>query len=168
MQGHKSVFDYTSEFLQLFTCDNLVETKNQQVSRYLNGLKSSLRKRIGLQRIDMVDKAHNMAQRCYSRCWENQIIVIELFLILHMLLLWKEKHHKTHPHTSIQTKDASNTGFSSIKKTTKTPNMEVSKNPYVSDATQRCYRCGKPGNKSNQCATRKLVNLAKQEDECGC
>lgn len=61
MQGNKSVADYTVEWSRLLVQNNLNESEAQQVSRYLGGLKPSIRDRIGLQVVSTVDEAHNMA-----------------------------------------------------------------------------------------------------------
>ena len=38
-QGTKSIHDYSAEFLRLADRNNLMETSDQQVSRFMNGLK---------------------------------------------------------------------------------------------------------------------------------
>src|SRR3954470_22495961 len=60
-QGAKSIHDYSAEFLRLADRNNLMETSNQQVSRFMNGLKPSIRDKMGLQPIYLFEDAQNLA-----------------------------------------------------------------------------------------------------------
>ncbi|GKD68013.1 hypothetical protein Tco_1322103, partial [Tanacetum coccineum] len=59
----KSVADYTVEFLRLSSQNNLMETEGQQISRYLYGLKPTIREKIGCSVILSSSEAHNITRR---------------------------------------------------------------------------------------------------------
>ena len=46
------------------------------------------------------------------------------------------------------------------------PPKVTPKNPYARPGSDKCYRCGQPGHRSNQCPRRSTVNLIKLEEEC--
>src|SRR3954466_12925967 len=50
-QGTKSIHDYSADFLRLADRNNLMETPDQQVSRFMNGFKTLIRDKMGLQPI---------------------------------------------------------------------------------------------------------------------
>ncbi|XP_021824065.1 uncharacterized protein LOC110765287 [Prunus avium] len=62
-QGSRAVEDYTDEFLWLAKRNSLNETQGQTVSRYVNGLTTSIQDRIGLQVFWDVHEAQNMAMK---------------------------------------------------------------------------------------------------------
>ncbi|KAB5561275.1 hypothetical protein DKX38_006232 [Salix brachista] len=49
--------------------------------------------------------------------------------------------------------------------TTGTVPPEAPRNPYSRPASDKCYRCGQPGHRSNQCPKRGVVNLIEQGED---
>ena len=58
-QGARTVNEYTFEFLRLAARNQLLESDNQQVSRYLGGLRANIHDKIGLQMVLSVQEARN-------------------------------------------------------------------------------------------------------------
>ncbi|CAJ2646166.1 unnamed protein product [Trifolium pratense] len=56
VQGKRSVAEYTAEFLRFSERNELGESENQKVARYISGLKSSLQEKMGLQTNNVDDK----------------------------------------------------------------------------------------------------------------
>ncbi|KAL9373456.1 hypothetical protein Peur_033076 [Populus x canadensis] len=173
-QGSRSVFDYTVEFSRLLERNNLNETEGQRVAKYMNGLKSSLRDKIGLQVVWTVEEAHNLALK--AELMERRGGV--------------SGFHRNNPESSFNTRDKGGNssqagvlnqnkegGSSSsqaaqgnrniprnLNQNTNT-NTNLNPNPYARPAPGVCYRCRKPGHLSNTCPDRrKPVNWIEGEE----
>jgi hypothetical protein len=161
-QGSRSVFDYTAEFSRLLERNNLNETKGQRVARYMNGLKSSLRDKIGLQVVWTVEEAHNLALK--AELMERRGGV--------------SGFRRSNPESSFNTRDkggnSSQTGVVNQNKEggssssqaaqgnrniprnpNQNMNTNLNPNPYARPAPGVCYRCQKPGHLSNTCPDRR-------------
>lgn len=165
VQGSKSVFDYTAEFSQISDHNNLNETEGQRVARYLNGLKQTIREKIGLIVLWTMDKAHNMA--------------------LKVELLERKATYSGYQRTTtdsfstskkgkrVQTSTATNkpkgVGGGGNNQVTSSMAREAPKNPnpYARPTTDKCYRCGKPGHRSKVCPEQRPVNLVEEDDDFG-
>ena len=55
--------DYTTEFFRLVEKNQLLESENQQVVRYLSGLKQTNRDKIGVHMVFSVQEARNLAMK---------------------------------------------------------------------------------------------------------
>ncbi|CAA7051700.1 unnamed protein product [Microthlaspi erraticum] len=61
VQGKRTVTEYTAEFVRFSERNDLGETDNQKVARYISGLRSSIQERIGLQTVWTVQEASSLA-----------------------------------------------------------------------------------------------------------
>jgi hypothetical protein len=173
-QGSRSVFDYTAEFSRLLERNNLNETEGQRVARYMNGLKSSLRDKIGLQVVWTVEEAHNLALK--AELMERRGGV--------------SGFRRSNPESSFNTRDkggnSSQTGVMNQNKEgggsssssqaaqgnrniprnpNQNTNTNLNPNPYARPAPGVCYRCRKPGHLSNTCPDRRRpVNWIEGEE----
>ena len=62
-QGQRSVHEYTTEFMRLAERNDLRESEGQQVARYVDGLKISIRDKIGFHHLRTLNDAKNMAMK---------------------------------------------------------------------------------------------------------
>ena len=62
-QDSKSVNEYTAEFFRLAKRNQLSESENQLATRYLSGLKQTIRDKIGVDMVFNVQEARNLAMK---------------------------------------------------------------------------------------------------------
>ncbi|XP_057247959.1 uncharacterized protein LOC104884719 [Beta vulgaris subsp. vulgaris] len=63
VQGKRSVTEYTTEFLRFSERNDLGESENQNVARYVSRLKNSLQEKMSLQTVWTVAEASNLAEK---------------------------------------------------------------------------------------------------------
>ncbi|XP_012849859.1 PREDICTED: uncharacterized protein LOC105969631 [Erythranthe guttata] len=158
-QGSRSVHEYTAEFMRLLERNNLRENENQQVARYLNGLRSNIRDRIGLQPVYNVDNAQGMALRAEDfekRSTANNFRRAVTYTppqndrgkAVNQNLVPTTTAPRTQPYARGGA-SGSNTNFQ----------QRTNNNPYARPFPDNCYRCHKPGHRSNECPERRALNL---------
>ena len=67
IQGNRSVLEYNFELLPLLSRNNVMESKNQLVSRYFDGLKDSINDEIGCYNISNLSEPQNLAVKAELR-----------------------------------------------------------------------------------------------------
>jgi len=177
VQGSRTVEDYTDEFLRLAERNSLNETQGQMVSRYVNGLTTSIQDRIGLQVFWDVHEAQNMAMK--AQHLEEELKEREL----------KGKktnygNNNNYPRKAadpyvpnrekkeIQPMQRNNyKGQNYRRESSQNNDINQSRNqrpnhgPYTRATGDVCYRCFQPGHRSNTCPKRKQANLVEGIDE---
>ena len=176
VQGNRSVADYTEEWSRLAVRNNLNETEGQQVSRYLGGLKQTIRDKIGLQVVWTVDDAHNMAMKAelmektpnrfshYKKdMGESSNTVANRNRFSSSEGQGQNRTVADHGQkNSFTSNNLSGTRPSAAVGTKEAP--RTAPNPYAKTGGLKCFRCGQPGHRSNECPARRPVNFVEGQD----
>ncbi|XP_034215925.1 uncharacterized protein LOC117627765 [Prunus dulcis] len=155
--------------------NHLTETDNQKVTRYNNGLKISIQEKIGMQNIWTLQEAINMAMKAellekekrQPNFRRNTTEASEYATGASSGSGDKGKVQQqpggtTKPATTVQNK---NFNESSSRTFNRGQSRNQSQNPYAKPMTDICYRCQKPGHRSNVCPERKQANFIEEVDE---
>ncbi|KAJ9562400.1 hypothetical protein OSB04_007560 [Centaurea solstitialis] len=155
-QGSKSVSEYTTEFIRLSDRNEIGETEGQRVARYTNGLKVSLQEKIGLQTAWTVAEASSLAMKAelIEKSGRKSISYRQSQEIGESSTGAKEFDVPRNTNPPPKTPTSNPNGGSQLKAT-----LPKNPNPYAKPTGTKCYRCGLPGHKSNECPNRKTVGL---------
>ncbi|GKB46713.1 transposon ty3-I gag-pol polyprotein [Tanacetum coccineum] len=154
VQGKRTVADYTGEFLRLQARCNLRETDEQSAARYISGLNSSIQERLSLTPIWSVDQAQNMAMKAERMASKTGVGFRRSNMESSSNYGSRPNPiQSTIPSTTTTTSSSKASGSGGDKNKESQP---VNSNPYARPTGAKCFRCGKPGHRSNVCPKRSI------------
>ncbi|XP_020679500.1 uncharacterized protein LOC110097468 [Dendrobium catenatum] len=161
-QGSRPVHEYTEEFYRLSARNNLLESENQLVARYIGGLKDSLQDKLELnsiwslsQAVNFALKAENQLQRHY-RPMGNRRQLAEGNIGSSKVVT---------PATKLPEGPSAPTNAATEVKGVARARAPGRENPYAKPTAIKCFRCLQPGHKSNECPMRHQVQLVEGEED---
>ncbi|XP_062005885.1 uncharacterized protein LOC133723069 [Rosa rugosa] len=175
VQGTRTVADYTAEFLRYSERNELGETEGQKMARYVSGLKPSIQDKIGLQTIHTMAEASNLALKAELLEKPSRASSFQRYNYQRSTDLANASTDKGK--TTLQKTEgafrASNPPFKGVGSSSgaqnRAPNQRLN-NPYARPTTEICYRCNKPGHRSNVCPERRTAlidDYDEDEEEVG-
>ena len=167
-QGMRNVNEYASEFMRLAERNQLSESDNQQIARYLNGLKPNIRDKIGIQMVLSEQETRNLALKvelmlsekahndnyCQYSGNENKQVVFDRGKSV-------QGAQPSNPLHIVNPDKATTRG--NIRGTTF--NLLKSSNPYANPILLKCFKCNEVGHRSSDYLRRKTVNIVEREEE---
>jgi hypothetical protein len=142
LRQQSSVDDYTEKFYELNSRLDLQESDEQQVARYLSGLKSPFQDALCLYPIWSISEAY------------NRVLIIEKQLTRKTLQYQSFGGARNQFHNDSNlwqqprpTQDSRGNTTSNVVATKATSSYK----PNTTDMTFKCYKCGEQGHKANEC-----------------
>ncbi|XP_058769117.1 uncharacterized protein LOC131642988 [Vicia villosa] len=165
VQGKRTVTEYTAEFLRFSERNELGESENQKVARYISGLKGSLQEKMGLQTVWTVAEASSLALKAelMEKSPRNFSSIRRYSPQSNFDSAGDKEKNATSRGSNPGNKGASSSSGVQQGKTL----IQRQNNPYVRPSIDTCYRCNGRGHKSNVCPTRRVdvVMEEREEDE---
>ena len=146
-QGTRTVNKYMEEFDRLANCNDLEETKDQLISKFVHGLRVSIRNQVSLQTQYTLNEAVTLSKKI-----EYQ----------HLRAGSNFSNHNSQPSSSTTNKgkqsmftprsqpvvrENSGVNQSTVAVVGSTAQLKPNANPYARPTGNKCYRCGEPGHR---------------------
>ncbi|KAI0493184.1 hypothetical protein KFK09_027460 [Dendrobium nobile] len=169
-QGSRTVNDYTEEFYRLSARNNLNETANQIVARYIGGLKDAIQDKLELNTIWSLSQAVNYALKAEMQMTRHSSTrshrrIAEQFVEGKQQSYGSASGVKPLPPVSASTHSPSMGQRAVDPKSYQKNKAPLKDNPYIKPANIKCFRCFQQGHKSNECPTRPQIQMIEAEDE---
>ncbi|PKI60575.1 hypothetical protein CRG98_019051 [Punica granatum] len=162
VQGLRSVHDYTAEFLRLAEHNALNESESQQVARYMEGLKPTIRDKIGLQMVATVDDTRSLALKAEMIAQDKGNPYRRNFTKLSQT--FTERSRVTKP-LGLNKQGQGNSDKSAGKKLVTETGISRNQNSHAKQFTAKCFKCNQPGHRSSDCPWRKAIALVEHEED---
>ncbi|PKU81321.1 RNA-directed DNA polymerase [Dendrobium catenatum] len=167
-QGSRSVSEYTEELYSLSARNDLNETTNQLVARYIGGLKENIQDKLELNSVWSLSQAVNFALKAKiqlgrhlrSGSYRRQSVDVgpdvtkQPGIVLRRTPVAADNSGSTPPIKP-----------NSDPKAPVKPKFPFRENPYPRPQGLKCFRCFQPGHKSNECPNRQQLQLLEGEGE---
>ncbi|KAL1194916.1 hypothetical protein V5N11_020040 [Cardamine amara subsp. amara] len=167
VQGKRTVTEYTAEFLRFSERNDLGETENQKVARYISGLKSSIQEKMGLQTVWTVQEASSLALKAelIEKSPRNFTSFRRYSPQSNSELIGDKEKNAVTKDANLGNKGAgsSNNGSNNTQQS-KAP-IQKQGNSYARPSIDKCFRCQGQGHKSNVCPTRKTLALLEGNED---
>lgn len=137
-QGSRSVNDYTTEFYQLITRNDIAESADQLVSRYIGGLRIQFQDALNMLDPTSVSEAHQMALQLEKQMSRRSGNISGV-------------QFGTTRGTSPVTHNNDINQQTTSSKTTMKPQASHSTSSGTSGAATRCFKCGEQGHRMVDC-----------------
>nr|GMD27161.1 Zinc finger, CCHC-type [Ipomoea batatas] len=136
----------------------------------MNGLRFNIQERIALAPVWTVDEAYNMALRAEELL--SQATSRKQSMATPTRNTTEANSQRTTPNQNFvpslsnnsQEAVGNNSKFQR-KKGGEISSKGIAPNPYARPMTGKCFKCGEPGHRSNECRARKYVNMVEEQDE---
>ncbi|PKI78185.1 hypothetical protein CRG98_001420 [Punica granatum] len=162
VQGSRSVHDYTAEFLRLAECNALNESKSQQVARYMEGLKPTIRDKIGVQMVAMVDDARSLALKAEMMTHDRENSYRGNYAESSQT---SAKRSQAIKRPKLNKQGQGNFDKSAGKKLVTETGASRNQNSLAKQFTVKCFKCNQPGHRLSDCPRRKAIALMEHEED---
>ncbi|XP_058774997.1 uncharacterized protein LOC131649250 [Vicia villosa] len=156
------VLQYAAEFLRFSERNELGESENQKVARYISGLKGSLQEKMGLQTVWTIAEASSLALKAelMEKSPRNFSSIERYSPQSNCESTGNMEKNVTSRDSNLGNKGASS---SSNVQQGKTP-IQRPNNPYARPSIDTCYHCNGRGHKSNVCPTRRVAAVVEERE----
>ncbi|XP_059429202.1 uncharacterized protein LOC132163019 [Corylus avellana] len=163
-QGGRTIQAYVDDFYRLSARNDLMETEDQQVARFIGGLRVAIQDKVSMHPVFTSNEAVSLATRAEKQLERPKATTWE-----------RNPSDSTRPTqgrgkqplvptvTPSQPVTSTGKGASSSSSTSRQP----ANNPYARPNLDKCFKCNQPGHRSHQCPRRQMVNLIEPEPEGG-
>jgi hypothetical protein len=166
-QGNRTVQAYVEEFHRLSSRNNLLKTNAQQVARFIGGLRINIQDRVSMHTIYSLTEAINLATKAEEQLDRTRSTGIPRSPIESMQTTTHKERFPLNPPPPMSNFAKGPSSNRTQVTTAGVVPPEAPRNPYSRPASDKCYRCGQPGHRSNQCPKRGVVNLIEPGEDTG-